>query len=39
MPRAEELQLILEKQSGSRKNRRSVLTAVKNVLVTNISRQ
>ena len=37
--RAEELNLIPEKQSGSIKGRRSVLIALNKVLVTAISRQ
>ena len=37
--RAEELHLIPEEQSGSRKHRRAVLTALNKVLVTDISRQ
>ena len=37
--RAEELHLIPEKQSGSRKNRQAVLKNLKTVLVTDISRQ
>ena len=36
---AEELHFILEEQSGSRKRRRSVLTALNKVLVIEISRQ
>ena len=37
--RAEELHFNPEKQSSFRKNRRSILTALNNVLVTDISRQ
>ena len=37
--RVKEYNLILEEQLGSRKGRRSVLTVLKNNLVTEISRQ
>ena len=39
MRQAEKLDLIPDDQNGSRKNRRSVLTALNKVIVTDISRQ